>query len=116
VHDLPETPFGYPLELTERLARGELFNLMRNYLAVGGSVEWHALWTQSLTLIANLDDTSSLLQTQITYIPGDHQTLDVGVALPLGSAGDEFGGVPVATDAVTVGGGTQLYLRWVYYF
>lgn len=116
VHRLPETLAGYPETLIERLGRGELFNLMRDYVAVGGTLEWHPLWSQSLTLIGNLHDASALVQTQISHDPDDHQRLELGVVHPLGSAGDEFGGVPVATRAVTAGGATRIYLRWAYYF
>jgi hypothetical protein len=116
VAHLPADPAEYPAALIERLERGELFNLMRNYLAAGGTVEWHPLWTQSTTVIGNLDDGSVLLQVQLSHEPGDHQHLDIGVVEPLGAAGDEFGGVPVAGEQVTVGGGTRAYLRWAYYF
>ncbi len=115
VSRLPPDVSGYPQPLIARLERGELFNLMRDYLAAGGTYEWHPLWTQTTTLIGNLDDGSVLLQAEISHEPDDHQHLDFGVVAPLGSAGDEFGGVPVAGDRLTVGGGTRVYLRWVYY-
>ena len=89
---------------------------MRDYLALGGTYEWHALWNQSLTLIANLNDSSGLLQTQLSYAPSDHATLQAGVVVPIGEAGEEYGGVPVFGEAVTSGGALQGYLRWVYYF
>jgi hypothetical protein len=120
VSQLPQSALMLPAPLVERLGRGELFNLMRDYLALGATHEWHPLWNQNLTLIGNLGDGSVLLQTQMTYEPGDHQRLQVGVVVPLGSAGDEFGGVPITTDLqgeqVTSGGGSRGYLRWVYYF
>lgn len=113
---LPANPLLLPEDLVVRLARGEVFNLMRDYLALGGSIQWHPLWTQSLTLIANLHDSSSLLQSTVSYVPSDHATIEVGVTWPIGDAGDEFGGVPVAGDELTTGGAFQGYLRWVYYF
>ncbi len=123
VRQLPRSPLDYPEPLALRLARGEVFNLMRDYLAVGGSIEWHPLWSQSATLIGNLHDGSTLLQTQVGHDPGDHQRLELGVVVPLGSAGDEFGGVPTGIPmqdggdgVLTAGGGTRLYLRWAYFF
>ncbi|MEM9620603.1 MAG: hypothetical protein AAF993_03075, partial [Pseudomonadota bacterium] len=105
-----------PTELQERLLRGELFNLMRNYLAVGGNYEWHPLLNQNVTLIGNLHDASVLLQMQLSYQPGDNQSIDLGWIEPLGRAGDEFGGVRVLPDAgVTAAGASRAYLRWVYY-
>jgi hypothetical protein len=97
-----------------------LFNVMRDYLAGGVTYQWHPLLVQTVTLIGNLNDGSLLLQTQINFDPGDNQRLELGVVEPLGGSGDEFGGVPVVADPagsrLTVGGGSRLYARWVYYF
>ena len=107
------------VELTQRLARGEVFNLMQNYVALGTSIQWHPLLTQSLTTLTNLHDRSTLLQTQFSIQPGDNQSLDVGWVKALGRAGDEFGGVDLADvpglGPVTTGGGGRMYLRWVYF-
>jgi hypothetical protein len=120
VKDLPASIAALPDALAERLGRGELFNLMRDYVAVGGSYEWHPLVNQTLTLISNLHDSSTLAQMQVSYSPGDHQSLEVGWIEPLGAAGDEFGGVPVLDlgfgQTATTGGASRFYLRWVYFF
>ncbi len=116
VSELPVSPVLLPQPLLDRLGRGEVFNLMKDYVAGGSSVQWHPLWTQNLTVISNLHDASSLLQTQLTYEPGDHSRVQLGVVVPLGRAGDEFGGVPLLGAGVTSGGAKQGYLRWVYYF
>ena len=116
VKELPATPLALPVALQERLLRGEVFNMMRDYLAIGTTLEWHPLWNQSLTLIGNLQDGSALLQTSVTFEPGDNQRLQFGWVEPLGRAGDEFGGVPLLGDAVTAGGASTLFGRWVYYF
>ena len=115
VSRLPDNPLQLPLPLVDRLSRGELFNLMRNYAAVGLNYEWHPLVTQTLTVITNLHDSSSIVQTQVNYEPGDHQRLEAGWVQPTGRAGDEFGGVPVGFG-FTTGGGARGYVRWVYYF
>jgi hypothetical protein len=109
ITDLPEA-------LRDRLARGEVFTLMKDYAAVGAQLEWHPLLTQSLTWIANLHDGSSLLQTQLSYELSGAQVADVGVLTNSGDAGDEYGGIPLGTAApgFTTGGGTRLYLRWTY--
>ncbi|NIP15120.1 MAG: hypothetical protein GWM88_10560 [Pseudomonadales bacterium] len=120
VSHLPESVEALPAPLLDRLGRGELFNLMRDYLAGGGTYQWHPLLVQTLTLIANLNDGSMLLQTQINFDPGENQRLEIGVVEPLGGSGDEFGGVPVVAGPdgarLTVGGGTRVYARWAYYF
>lgn len=116
VDDIPGSVVALPPELLERLGRGEVFNVMRDYLAVGATLQWHPLWTQSLVVIGNLHDGSSLLQTSLSYEPGDHQRMQFGWVEPLGSAGDEFGGLPLLGDAITTGGASTVFVRWLYYF
>ena len=116
VKKLPDTPLLLPDALIRRLARGEVFNLMKDYLAVGATLEWHPLWNQSMILIANLHDSSSLVQTQLSFQPDDHSTRDAGVVISIGKPGQEFGGVPIVGETVTSGGAFQGYLRWAYYF
>ena len=111
---LPERRSELPNPLVARLARGELFNVMRDYLAVGASYQWSALWTQSLTAIVNLDDRSSLVQVSLNYEPSDFTRMQIGLTTVLGDEGEEFGGVPVVDD-VTSGGGTRAFLQFVYF-
>ncbi len=121
VERLPLNIADLPSALQDRLARGEVFNLMRDYMALGGSFEWHPLVNHSVTLITNLHDSSSLLQMQINYEPSDRQRVQLGWLQPLGGRGDEFGGVPVVpsplqpTQALTTGGATRIYVRWSLY-
>lgn len=108
-----------PEALTRRLLVGELFVLGRNYLAVGGSITWHALVSQSVSLVTSLQDGSSFLQTTATIDVSSSSRLDIGALVQTGSAGDEFGGLPIAraTDGelITVGTGHRVYLRWTWY-
>jgi|TARA_B100000315_G_scaffold260445_1_gene321958 hypothetical protein len=116
VTNMPDSIALLPLALQSRLARGEIFNVMRDYAAVGAAVPWHPLVNQSLAFLFNLHDASSLVQTSLVYDPSDHQRLQFGLVKSLGRAGDEFGGIPLAGDAVTTGAGTRLFFRWQYYF
>ena len=104
-----------PGSLVDRLARGELFNVMRDYLAVGANYQWHPLWSQSLVWIGNLNDGSSLIQTSLTYDPSDSSRVQAGLVAALGASGEEFGGRPVSDD-VTVGGGTRAFVRFLYFW
>ena len=109
-----------PLDLQAGLARGEFFNLMRDYVAVGGSFEWHPLLTQQLTVITNLHDSSSLLQMQFAYDVGQNQNMQLGWIGSTGGTGDEFapisvGALPIG-QPITRGGGDRIYLRWAGYF
>ncbi len=109
-----------PVELQDRIARGEVYALMRHYTALGGTVQWHPLLSQGVTLLSNLEDGSSLVQTAMTFDPGDRQRLEFGVTLPLGRPGDEYGGVAVSRTPegrlLTTGAGKRIFARWVYYF
>ena len=81
--ELPTPLTALPADLQAGLERGEFFNLMRDYLAVGGTFEWHPLLTQQLTVITNLHDSSSLLQMQFAYDVGQNKTCSwAGLAPP----------------------------------
>ena len=116
VSELPGDLSQLPPALLERVAiRGELFNLMKNYIAAGASFRWHFLLNQSLAVIANLHDSSCVAQTSLSYDSSNASRLQVGLAVPLGNAGDEFGTLAVGDD-LTIGGGEQGFLRFVHYF
>ncbi len=104
-----------------RLGRGEVFTLMRNYLALGATMEWHPLWQQTTLILGNLDDGSWIVQSALRYVMTDWQTLEFGLAVASGSAGEEFGGVLVGgTDPGrarrTSGIKRSAFLRYYHYF
>ncbi|HEY6599632.1 MAG TPA: hypothetical protein VIZ30_09975 [Pseudomonadales bacterium] len=109
---------GLPVALRDRLLRGELFTLMQDYTALGARLEWHPLVSQSVTLLTNLHDGSSLVQTQLSFEPSDAQHLDFGYVRNFGDDGDEYGEIPLPPPAapLTTGGGAQWYLRWAYFW
>ena len=116
VSRLPADLSELPDPLLERIAvRTELFNLMRNYVAAGTSFRWHFLLNQTVTVLANLHDSSYVAQTALSYDSSNASRLQVGLAVPVGDAGDEFGTLAVG-DELTVGGGEQGFLRFVHYF
>ena len=115
VRRLPAVGRTLPKPLRERLARGETFTRMRDYLAVGASFRWHFLVQQSASVIANLHDGSGVLQAAVTVDASDAGRVQAGFAKPFGDVGDEFGRVVVA-DGLTTGGGSQAFVRVVHYF
>ena len=115
VSRLPNVGEPLPRPLRDRLARGEVFLRMRDYLAIGASFRWHFLVQQSVSMINNLHDGSRLLQAAVTYDASDAARLQAGFAMPFGDTGDEFERALVA-GAMTSGGGSQAFLRAVRYF
>lgn len=115
VRRLPDDLDALPNALTDRSRRGETFTLMRDYLAVGAQFRWHALVSQSVSLIANLHDDSKVLQTSIGYDASDAARFEVGLIKTLGGHGEEFGRLAIG-DGLTIGGGARGYLRLVYFF
>ena len=114
VRELDEDGVILPQALSERLNRGELFNLMRDYVALGATYQWHPLLVQSTSVIVNLQDKSTLLQTSLSFDPGDHSRLELGFVASLGEEGKEFGGIPIS-PGITAGGGFRGFFRWVYF-
>lgn len=104
-----------PDSLNERLARGELFTLMKNYGSLGLNVTWHPLWSQSLIYLNNLEDRSGLVQTAVNYEPGDASRMQFGISMPFGEGNTEFGRREL-TDDYTTGSGATVFLSWAYYF
>ncbi len=108
-----------PTALSARLQRGEVHVVMRDYLALGGTISWHPLVTQTLVLVNNLQDDSAFLQSTLTFDLSSAQQLDVGMLVQTGSTGEEFGGRPVALDprgeVLSIGSGNRIYLRWTWY-
>ena len=106
-----------PPDLTDRLARGQLFNTRRDYLAAGLTLEVNPLLDVSPTLIANLNDASVFALVAGTYSLSDNLSLVVGAQVPIGPARTEFGGLPLApANHEFLAPPAQLYLQLRRYF
>lgn len=101
--------------LGERLARGEIFTLMKNYGSLGLNVTWHPLWSQSFIYLSNLEDRSGLIQTAVNYEPGDASRMQFGISAPFGDKNTEFGEREL-NEAFTTGGGASWFVSIAYYF
>lgn len=103
-----------PIFLVERQERGEVFNLMKRYVAVGAVFPLHPLWNQSVTSIRNLHDGGMLIQTFLTYDPSDHTRVQLGILAPFADEGEEFGQLSI-DDESTSGGGWNVFVSLAYY-
>lgn len=104
-----------PEALSERMARGEIFTLMKNYGSLGMNITWHPLWSQSFIVLENLEDQSGLFQTAVNYEPGDASRVQFGVSVPYGDLNTEFGERELGGDT-TSGGGSTYFMSVAIYF
>ncbi len=107
--------------LRDRLRRGELANVGKQYLACSLRLTPDLRWNYGGLLLANLDDGSVLAQMGIALLPSDYSSIDLGVTFGVGrDSGDEYRGLHVSNDPgleeLTSGGGGRLYLRLARYF
>jgi hypothetical protein len=100
--------------LAQRLARGELFTLARDYLALGVQIELDPLVNLFGGTVANLNDASIYLQLRAVYDWRQDTQLMAGVELPRGERGDEFGGIPLAGGYAEPG--RAAWVRAAHYF
>jgi len=102
--------------LAQRIARGEVFAVGRDYLAGNLTIEWTPRLVITPTLIQNLDDQSGILQTVFTYDWKQEVPLTFGFALPYGRLGSEYGGIDTGTPGQYYGPGVMAFFRLGYYF
>jgi hypothetical protein len=113
-------PFTYaqmPADLAGRLARGQVFALRRDYLSGGGQWEATPLTRLNLSLIVNLTDGGVLALGGLERSLSDNLILDLGVQVPAGPRGSEYGGVPLTPGLSTVvRPATRAYFQLKRYF
>jgi hypothetical protein len=106
-----------PPELTDRLARGQVFGTRRDYLAAGLTFEATPLLTLSPTIIADLDGPGAFLLAQANYSLGNNLTLVAGAQLPVGRRGSDYGGLPVTrASPVLAAPPARIYIQLRRYF
>lgn len=102
--------------LAQRLARGEVFALGRDYLAGNLTIEMTPRLVLTPTLIQNLNDHSGILQTVATYDWKQEAPLTFGFSCPYGKQGSEFGGIATTTPGQYYGPGISVFFQVGYYF
>ena len=103
--------------LTQRLARGEVFNTGQNYLAAQLSIEWTPLLTLTPLGIVNLNEGSSLWVGQANYSLSQNTNLKLGFNFGLGAKGTEFGGLRLTPTSDTYyHQPRQVYCRLEWFF
>ena len=103
-------------DVSERLARGELFVLGRNYLSGHIQIELHPLFQLFFTAINNVEDPSGILQPYATWDIAQNLQLTGGLSVSYGSKGTEFGGFALPGTDIRSKSPDNAYLWLVYYF
>ena len=113
----PATVATLPPDLLARLNRGQIFNVRRDYLAGGLTLEATPLLTLSPSIIVDVNDGSLFLLFAATYSLADNASLIAGVQAPIGPAGSEFGGLPISPiNPLLLSPPGQVYLQLRRYF
>jgi hypothetical protein len=103
-------------ELVSRIERGELFTLAENYFAATTTVELTPLWLLTGSVFRNLDDDSMLVQIISRYDLQQDLQLLVGIDLPSGSDGSEYGGIDSGVPDEPLAIGTSVFAQLAWYF
>jgi hypothetical protein len=103
-------------DIIERLARGELFVIGRNYLSGHIQIELHPLFKLSFTAINNIEDPSGILQPYATWDIIQNLQMTAGVNVSYGSKGTEFGGFILPGTDIRSKSPDNAYLWLIYYF
>jgi hypothetical protein len=105
-------------DISQRVARGELFTLGRTYFAGRLRVELHPLVQASITAIINIADPSAIFQPLLMWDVAPNFQLILGANLNGGDHGTEFGGFDVNTDVgdIKVTPTDSRYLWLTFYF
>jgi hypothetical protein len=111
----PESLFDHP-DLLERIGRGELYTLGRNYLVANMLIEMTPLFILTPGLFTNLTDPSALLQITGQYDLMQDLQLIAALNVPLGANGTEFGGIDSGADGIYLSSGPSLFTQIAWYF
>lgn len=103
-------------ELTTRLARGELFTLGKDYLAVAATIELTPLWLLTPNLFVNLDDNSQLLQLVSSHDLQQNLKMTLAASFPGGDRGSEFAGITSGIAGKTLSIEQSYFLQLGWYF
>lgn len=87
-----------PANISQRLLRGEIYVMGRDYLGLGLTIEMSALSIMNSSLMYNLNDHSSFLISSYVYDFKQNWQFQAGLMLSFGRANSEFGGL---LDTVT---------------
>ena len=114
--DYSPTALANNPDLVERIVRGELFTLGRNYFAASAMIEITPLWLLTPNAFINASDGSMLAQLVSSYDFKQDWQLLAALAVPIGASGIEFGGIDSEIPDKTFSTGLNLFAQLAWYF
>ncbi|OVE79887.1 hypothetical protein BVY02_02015 [bacterium J17] len=104
--------------LVDRISRGEVFTLGRDFLSLGARLELTALLQVYSNMLINLHDESGVGQLRFEYDLAENLLVTFGFNVAYGAEGSEYGGIPVqfAGEEKTLAAPNEVYLRVAYYY
>jgi hypothetical protein len=103
-------------ELYRRIARGELFNLGRHYLALSAMIEVTPLFLLTPNVFVNLRDPSAFAQLVFQNDLMEDLQLWSAIGIPLGADGTEFGGAASGIPELYLSAGPTASVQLVWYW
>jgi hypothetical protein len=103
-------------DLLNRLERGELFTLARNYLAASATIEMTPLLMLIPNFFVNLEDPSTLAQLVVQYDWKQNLQVLTALSVPVGPDGSEYGGIEAPVDGLYFSTGPSLFAQLAWYF
>jgi hypothetical protein len=114
--DYSPTSLANNPELVQRLGRGEIFTLGKNYLAAALTIEMSSLWLLTPNVFANLDDHSVMLQLLSQHDLQQDLQLLIAANFPSGDQGSEFGGIDSGVPGRPLSTGASAFMQLAWYF
>ncbi len=102
-------------DILERMSRGELFVLGRNYLSGTLNIEIHPLVNFYATVINNMNDPSGIIQPRAVINITENTEARIGGNIYYGSKGTEFGGFNIP-DTDLYNKTPNDFFIWLFYF
>ncbi len=110
------TELANNIDLVQRIARGELFTLGKQYLAASAMVEITPLLIVTPNIFYNLNDQSMLLQITSTYDLKQDWQLQTAIGIPMGASDSEYGGIESVVAGKDLSTEFTLFAQVAWYF
>jgi len=103
-------------DLVERINRGELFTVGRQYVAGSMLIEVTPLFTLTPNIFVNVDDGSALAQVVGQWSFSQNWQLLASVNMPFGPDGSEYGGLKTGIEDFTLATDLAVFTQVAWYF